>query len=66
MDWFGYWLRWNSLVEWFVETRYLASKILIPNTYYLDVIVTSNLEVTTIKNAVQFDIISQVELRKGQ
>jgi len=28
--------------------------------------VTSNQEVTTIKNAVQFDIISQVELRKGQ
>jgi hypothetical protein len=44
----------------------LDTASLIPNTYYLDVIVTSNLEVTTIKNAVQFDIISQVELRKGQ
>ena len=44
----------------------LDTASLIPNTYYLDVIVTSNLEVTTIKNAVQFDIISQVELRKSQ
>jgi hypothetical protein len=43
----------------------LDTASLIPNTYYLDVIVTSNLEVTTIKNAVQFDIISQVELRKN-
>jgi hypothetical protein len=43
----------------------LDTASLIPNTYYLDVIVTSNLEVTTIKNAVQFDIISQVELRKS-
>lgn len=36
---------------------------LIPNTYYLDVYVTSNLETTTLKNVVEFDIISQVELR---
>ena len=35
MDWFGDWLCGDSLVERFVETRYLASKILIPNTYYL-------------------------------
>jgi len=39
---------------------------LIPNTYYLDVLVTSNLEVTTIKNAVQFDIVNQVDLRRSQ
>lgn len=39
---------------------------LIPNTYYVDILVTSNLEVTTLKNAVQFDIISQVELRNSQ
>jgi hypothetical protein len=39
---------------------------LIPNTYYLDVLVTSNLEVTTIKNVIQFDIVNQVELRKSQ
>jgi hypothetical protein len=38
----------------------------IPNTYYLDILATSNLEVTTIKNVVQFDIVNQVELRKGQ
>jgi hypothetical protein len=44
----------------------LDTESLIPNTYYLDVLVTSNLEVTTIKNAIQFDIVNQVELRKGQ
>lgn len=43
----------------------LDTQSLIPNTYYLDVLVTSNLEVTTIKNAIQFDIISQVELRRS-
>jgi hypothetical protein len=36
---------------------------LIPNTYYLDVKVTSNLEVSTIKQITSFDIISQSELR---
>jgi len=44
----------------------LDTASLIPNTYYLDVLVTSNLEVTTIKNAIQFDIVNQVELRKSQ
>ncbi len=44
----------------------LDTESLIPNTYYLDVLVTSNQEVTTLKGALQFDIISQVELRKGQ
>lgn len=44
----------------------LDTASLIPNTYYLDIQVTSNLETSTIKNAVQFDIVSQVELRKGQ
>jgi hypothetical protein len=44
----------------------LDTASLIPNTYYLDVQAYSNQEVTTIKNAVQFDVISQVELRKGQ
>ena len=44
----------------------LDTASLIPNTYYLDVLATSNLEVTTIKNVVQFDIVNQVELRKGQ
>jgi hypothetical protein len=44
----------------------LDTASLLPNTYYLDVLVTSNLEVTTIKNAVQFEIIKQVELRRAQ
>ncbi len=44
----------------------LDTASLIPNTYYLDVLVTSNLEVTTIKNAIQFDIVNQADLRKSQ
>lgn len=44
----------------------LDTASLIPNTYYLDVLATSNQEVTTIKNALTFDIVNQVELRKGQ
>jgi hypothetical protein len=43
----------------------LDTASLIPNMYYLDVLVTSNLEVTTIKNAVQFEIVNQVDLRHG-
>jgi hypothetical protein len=44
----------------------LDTASLIPNTYYLDILASSNLEVTTIKSVVQFDIVNQVELRKGQ
>jgi hypothetical protein len=44
----------------------LDTESLIPNTYYLDVLATSNLEVTTLKNACQFNIVNQVELRKSQ
>lgn len=44
----------------------LDTASLIPNTYYLDVLATSNQEVTTIKNALQFDIVNQVDLRKSQ
>lgn len=44
----------------------LDTASLIPNTYYLDVLATSNLEVTTIKNVLQFDIVNQVELRNSQ
>ena len=44
----------------------LDTPSLIPNTYYLDVLVTSNLEVTTLKNVCQFNIVNQVELRHGQ
>jgi hypothetical protein len=44
----------------------LDTPSLIPNTYYLDVLATSNLEVTTLKNVCQFNIVNQVELRQGQ
>ena len=44
----------------------LDTQSLIPNTYYLDIQAYSNQEVTTLKNVCQFDIISQVELRKSQ
>ena len=39
---------------------------LIPNTYYVDVLATSNQTVTTLKNVLNFEIINQVELRKFQ
>jgi hypothetical protein len=38
---------------------------LIPNNYYIDVLVSSNLEVTTLKNVLEFEVINQVELRKS-
>ena len=44
----------------------LDTASLIPNTYYLDILVTSNLEVTTLKGVLQFDIVNQLDLRKGQ
>jgi hypothetical protein len=52
-------------VEMAINNYYflLDTASLVPNTYYLDVLVTSNLEVTTIKRAIQFDIVNQVELR---
>jgi hypothetical protein len=37
----------------------LDTDSLIPNTYYLDILATSNLEVTTLKK-VQFDIINRI------
>lgn len=39
---------------------------LIPNTYYLDIKVTSNYEVRTVPNVLKFEIINQSELRKSQ
>lgn len=39
---------------------------LIPNTYYIDILAYSNLEVTTLKNVLEFEIVNQVELRKSQ
>lgn len=44
----------------------LDTASLIPNTYYLDVLVTSNLETTTLARVVNFDIVSQSDLRKSQ
>lgn len=44
----------------------LDTASLIPNTYYLDVLATSNEQVTTLKNVLTFDIVNQVELRKSQ
>ena len=39
---------------------------LIPMVYYLDIQATSNLEVTTIKEAIKFEIVNQADLRKSQ
>lgn len=44
----------------------LDTMSLIPNTYYLDVKVESNYEITTIKDVLSFDIVSQSELRISQ
>jgi hypothetical protein len=44
----------------------LDTASLIPNTYYLDVLYESNLEVTTIKNIINFDITNQSEYRISQ
>ena len=44
----------------------LHTESLIPNTYYMDVKVSSNNEVSTIKEILSFDIVSQSELRISQ
>lgn len=44
----------------------LDTASLIPNTYYLDVLVESNLEITTLKNVINFDIVSESNLRQSQ
>jgi hypothetical protein len=44
----------------------LDTESLIPNTYYLDIKVTSNLEVNTLKDVIKFDIVSISNLRKSQ
>lgn len=55
-------------IEMTPNTNYflLDTVSLIPNTYYLDVKYESNLEVSTNKEVLKFDIISQVELRISQ
>ena len=44
----------------------LDTASLITNTYYLDIKAISNQEVTTTKNAIEFEIVNQVELRSSQ
>ena len=44
----------------------LDTQSLVPGTYYLDVKVESNLEVTTLKEITNFDIVSQSDLRISQ
>lgn len=44
----------------------LDTNSLIPSTYYLDIKVESNLEVTTIKNVINFDIVSDSNYRLSQ
>lgn len=44
----------------------LDTQSLIPNTYYLDVLVESNLEVLNLKNIINFDIVSQSNYRQSQ
>lgn len=44
----------------------LDTASLIPGTYYLDILVESNLEVTTLRNVINFDIISESNLRISQ
>lgn len=39
---------------------------LIPGVYFLDVLVTSNLEVTTLKESLSFEIVSLTDFRKSQ
>jgi len=44
----------------------LDTASLLPNTYYLDILVESNLEVTTLKNVINFDIVSESNTRTFQ
>lgn len=44
----------------------LDTASLIPNTYYLDILVESNLETTTLKNSLQFEIVSLTDFRRSQ
>ena len=44
----------------------LDTASLLPNTYYVDVLVTSNQQTTTIKDVIQFNIVSLSEFRNSQ
>lgn len=52
-------------IEMSVNNYYflLDTESLLPNKYYVDMLVTSNLEATTFKDVVNFTIINQVELK---
>jgi hypothetical protein len=43
----------------------LDTNSLLPSTYYLDVLAYSDLEVTTLKDVLKFEIVNQVELRRN-
>jgi hypothetical protein len=43
----------------------LDTNSLLPSTYYLDILAYSDLEVTTLKQVLQFEIVNQVELKKS-
>jgi hypothetical protein len=55
-------------VEMTNNTNYflLDTQSLLPNTYYLDIKVESNLEVNTVRESISFDIVSQSDLRISQ
>jgi hypothetical protein len=55
-------------IEMTNNTNYflIDTQSLIPNTYYLDIKVESNLEVNTVKEVISFDIVSQSDLRISQ
>lgn len=44
----------------------IDTESLIPNTYYIDIMVESNQVVTTLTNVVNFEVINQVNLRQSQ
>jgi len=44
----------------------LDTSSLLPNTYYLDILVESNLEKNTLKNVINFDIVSESNFRQSQ
>lgn len=43
----------------------LDTNSLLPSTYYLDILAYSDLEVTTLKDVLKFEIVNQVELRRN-
>jgi hypothetical protein len=58
----------NEPIEMATNYNYflLDTASLIPNTYFIDVLAESNLEITTLKNVINFDIVSQSNYRISQ